>query len=210
MAEILENHVSVPRKGDVCARPGWNALVVQHFRHHLFPDEIVVPAGFALYRMRFPGRKLIGRLILATYIFPGILLLVPVYQMMASLGLVDSLLGLIVINVTFSAPFSVWLMHGFFDSVPLALDEAAAVDGAGRLRTLNQIVLPLIMPGIATISIYAFIMAWTEFAFSSVLIADDKLRTLPVGLNAIMGQYTVRWGWTTAGAVLTLLPVVIF
>src|SRR5690606_36299721 len=85
MAEILENHVSVPRKGDVCARPGWNALVVQHFRHHLFPDEIVVPAGFALYRMRFPGRKLIGRLILATYIFPGILLLVPVYQMMASL-----------------------------------------------------------------------------------------------------------------------------
>jgi len=171
---------------------------------------IVIPASFALYRMRFRGRKFVSRLILATYVFPGILLLVPVYQLMAELRLVDSLLGLIVINVTFAAPFSVWLMQGFFDTVPIALDEAASIDGAGRMRTLLQIVLPLIGPGIATISIYAFIMAWTEFAFSSVLISSEELRTLPIGLNAIMGQYTVRWGWTTAGAVLTLLPVVIF
>jgi len=124
--------------------------------------------------------------------------------------LVNSLFGLMVINVTFAAPFSVWLMQGFFDNVPIALDESAAIDGAGRMRTLFQIILPLIGPGIATISIYAFIMAWTEFAFSSVLINSDSLRTLPIGLNAIMGQYTVRWGWTTAGAVLALLPVVIF
>jgi len=171
---------------------------------------IVIPAGFAIYRMKFAGRRFVNRLILATYVFPGILLLVPVYQLFSNLQLVDSLLGLIVINVTFAAPFSVWLMQGFFDSVPMALDEAAAIDGAGRMRTLLTIVLPLIGPGIATISIYAFIMAWTEFAFSSVLISSDELRTLPIGLNAIMGQYTVRWGWTTAGAVLTLLPVVIF
>lgn len=171
---------------------------------------IVVPACFALYRMKFRGRKFVSRLILATYVFPTILLLVPVYNLMASLGLVDTLLSLIIINVTFAAPFSVWLMHGFFDSVPLALDEAAAIDGAGRVRTLFQVIIPLIGPGIATISIYAFIMAWTEFAFSSVLLSSEHLRTLPIGLNAIMGQYTVRWGWTTAGAVLTLLPVVIF
>lgn len=171
---------------------------------------IVIPAGYAIYRMKFPGRKLVSRLILATYVFPGTLLLVPVYQMMSNIHLVDSLWGLIVINVTFAAPFSVWLMQGFFDSVPIALDEAAAIDGAGRMRTLVQIILPLIGPGIATISIYAFITSWTEFAFSSVLISSDALRTLPIGLNAIMGQYTVRWGWTTAGAVLTLLPVVVF
>ncbi|MBW4084260.1 carbohydrate ABC transporter permease [Paenibacillus sp. S150] len=171
---------------------------------------IVIPAGYAIYRMKFAGRKLVSRLILATYIFPGTLLLVPVYQMMSDLHLVNSLWGLIVINVTFAAPFSVWLMQGFFDSVPVALDEAAAIDGAGRMRTLLQIILPLIGPGIATISIYAFITSWTEFAFSSVLITSEELRTLPIGLNAIMGQYTVRWGWTTAGAVLTLLPVVIF
>ncbi|WP_270164950.1 carbohydrate ABC transporter permease [Paenibacillus sp. SYP-B4298] len=171
---------------------------------------IVVPACFALYRMKFRGRHFVSRLILATYVFPAILLLVPVYQLMAGLHLVDTLLGLVIINVTFAAPFSVWLMHGFFDAVPLTLDEAAAIDGAGRMRTMLQIVLPLIGPGIATISIYAFIMAWTEFAFSSVLISSERLQTLPIGLNAIMGQYTVRWGWTTAGAVLTLLPVVIF
>jgi len=171
---------------------------------------IVIPASFALYRMKFKGRKFVSRLILATYVFPGILLLVPVYQLMADLHLVNSLFGLMVINVTFAAPFSVWLMQGFFDNVPIALDESAAIDGAGRMRTLFQIILPLIGPGIATISIYAFIMAWTEFAFSSVLINSDSLRTLPIGLNAIMGQYTVRWGWTTAGAVLALLPVVIF
>ncbi|WP_340023709.1 carbohydrate ABC transporter permease [Paenibacillus sp. FSL K6-1096] len=171
---------------------------------------IVIPAGYAIYRMKFAGRKFVSRLILATYIFPGTLLLVPVYQMMSDLHLVNSLWGLIVINVTFAAPFSVWLMQGFFDSVPVALDEAAAIDGAGRMRTLLQIILPLIGPGIATISIYSFITSWTEFAFSSVLITSEELRTLPIGLNAIMGQYTVRWGWTTAGAVLTLLPVVVF
>lgn len=113
-------------------------------------------------------------------------------------------------NVTFSAPFAVWLMRGFFDAIPVGLDEAASIDGAGRMRTLMQIILPLIMPGIATIMIYAFITSWTEFAYASVLISSDQLRTLPVGLKAIMGQYTVRWGWTTAGAVLTLLPVVVF
>lgn len=171
---------------------------------------IVVPASFALYRMRFPGRRFVSRLILATYVFPAILLLVPVYQLMSGFNLVDTLLGLIIINVTFAAPFSVWLMHGFFDAVPIALDEAAAIDGAGKLRVMMQIIIPLIGPGVATISIYAFIMAWTEFAFSSVLISSEHLRTLPIGLNAIMGQYTVRWGWTTAGAVLTLLPVIIF
>ncbi|WP_314000828.1 carbohydrate ABC transporter permease [uncultured Paenibacillus sp.] len=186
-----------------------NSVIVA-FGTMLISVLLVIPAGFAIYRMKFAGRRFVNRLILATYVFPGILLLVPVYQLMADLRLVDSLIGLIVINVTFAAPFSVWLMQGFFDSVPIALDEAAAIDGAGRMRTLMQIVLPLIGPGIATISIYAFIMAWTEFAFSSVLISSEELRTLPIGLNAIMGQYTVRWGWTTAGAVLTLLPVVVF
>ncbi|MBB6729609.1 ABC transporter permease subunit [Cohnella zeiphila] len=171
---------------------------------------VVIPASFAIYRMKFVGRNLVFRLILATYIFPGILLLVPVYQLMSSLHLVDTLWALIIINVTFAAPFSIWLMQGFFDSVPKALDEAAAIDGAGPMRTLGSVILPLIGPGIATIAIYGFITSWTEYSFASVLITSDELRTLPVGLKAIMGQYTVRWGWTTAGAVLTLLPVVVF
>jgi multiple sugar transport system permease protein len=171
---------------------------------------IVIPASFAIYRMKFKGRNFFFRLILATYIFPGILLLVPVYQLMSSVHLVDTLWSLIIINVTFAAPFSVWLMQGFFDSVPTTLDEAASIDGASSMRILLRIILPLIGPGIATIAIYSFITSWTEFSFASVLISSEELRTLPVGLKAIMGQYTVRWGWSTAGAVLTLLPVVVF
>lgn len=187
----------------------WNSILVS-LGTLVCTVLIVIPAGFAIYRMKFPGRLFVYRLILASYIFPGILLLVPVYQLMSNIGLVDSLWGLIVMNVTFSAPFAVWLMRGFFDAIPVGLDEAASIDGAGRMRTLMQIILPLIMPGIATIMIYAFITSWTEFAYASVLISSDQLRTLPIGLKAIMGQYTVRWGWTTAGAVLTLLPVVVF
>jgi multiple sugar transport system permease protein len=171
---------------------------------------MVILASYAIYRMKFFGRVFISRLILLTYVFPGILLLVPVYQLMSWLHLTNSLWGLIVIDVTFAAPFAVWLMRGFFDTVPSALEEAAAIDGAGPLRILTRIILPLVGPGVATIAIYSFIISWTEFSFASVLISGDTYRTLPVGLHAIMGQYTVRWGWTTAGAVLTLLPVVVF
>ncbi|GAB7388962.1 hypothetical protein BSNK01_28000 [Bacillaceae bacterium] len=171
---------------------------------------IVIPASYGIYRMKFAGRDFFFKLILATYIFPGILLLVPVYQLMSAVKLVDTLWSLVIMNVTFAAPFAVWLMRGFFDAVPKDLDEAASLDGAGPLRILWQIILPLIGPGIATVAIYAFLVSWTEFTFASVLISSDEYKTLPVGLHAIMGQYTVRWGSTTSGAVLTLLPVVIF
>ncbi|MFZ4451344.1 carbohydrate ABC transporter permease [Salibacterium aidingense] len=170
---------------------------------------IVIPASYSIYRFDYRGREFLFRLILASYIFPGVLLLVPVYQLMNSVQLVDSLWSLVVINVTFAAPFAVWLMKGFFDAVPKDLDESAAIDGAGPFRVLFQIILPLILPGIGTISIYAFVLAWTEFTFASVLISSDANRVLTTGMNAIMGQYTVRWGWTTAGAVLTIIPVVI-
>jgi len=185
-----------------------NSLIVS-FVTMLVTIIIVIPASYAIYRMKFAGRDFLFRLILATYIFPGILLLVPVYQLMSNINLVDTLWSLVIMNVTFVAPFSIWLMRGFYDSVPKDLDEAASIDGAGTMRILFQIILPLISPGIATIAIYAFLVSWTEFAFASVLIASDEYKTLPVGLHAIMGQYTVRWGWTTAGSVLTLLPVVI-
>ncbi|MDN7242886.1 carbohydrate ABC transporter permease [Planococcus sp. N028] len=171
---------------------------------------IVVPASYAIYRMDFKGRDFFYKLILATYIFPAMLLLVPVYQLMSTFNLVDSLWGLIIINVTFAAPFATWLMSGFFKAIPTALDESAAIDGAGTMRILFSIILPLIAPGLATIAIYAFVVSWTEFTFASILIASEESQVLSVGLSQIMGQYTVKWGWTTAGAMLTLLPVLVF
>ncbi|SDO05097.1 carbohydrate ABC transporter permease [Alkalicoccus daliensis] len=176
----------------------------------VFTVLIVIPAAYGIFRFQFIGRNFLFRLILASYIFPGVLLLVPVYQLMSDLGLVNSLWSLVIINVTFAAPFAVWLMRGFFDAIPTELDEAASIDGAGPMKTLFLIIIPLIKPGIATIAIYAFVLAWTEFTFASILITEDSQRVLTTGMNAIMGQYTVRWGWTTAGAVLTVIPVLIF
>jgi len=170
---------------------------------------LVILASYAIYRMEFRGKEFIQRLILVTYVFPGILLVIPVYSIMSSLKLVDTPYSLIIMNVTFAAPFCVWLMRGFFTSIPYTLDESASLDGAGRLRVLYSIILPLILPGIATVAIYSFILSWSEFTFSSILLTSDTHKTLPIALNAIMGQYTVRWGQMSASAVLTILPVLV-
>ena len=170
---------------------------------------IVVMASYAIYRMEFRGKELMQRLILVTYVFPGILLVVPVYKIMSQMNLIDSPYALIIMNVTFAAPFCVWLMRGFFMSIPETLDESASLDGAGKMRILYSIVLPLIRPGIATVAIYSFILSWSEFTFSSILLSSDLHKTLPIALHAVMGQYTVRWGHMSAAAVLTILPVLI-
>jgi len=170
---------------------------------------VVVCASYAVYRMEFPGKELIQKIMLITYVFPGILLIVPVYDLMSRIRMADRLLAIVIMNVTFIAPFCVWLMRGFFKAVPITLDESASLDGAGAFRILFSIILPLLKPGIATVAIYSFIMSWTEFTFSSMLLSSEANRTLPITMNAIMGQYTVRWGQTAAGGVLTLLPVII-
>ena len=127
-------------------------------------------AAYGLYRLRFPGRIMLFRIILITYAFPGVLLLVPMYQMMSKLKLVDSLEALVIVNVTLSAPFAVWMLQAFFRTIPRELEEAAALDGATRLGIIVRIMLPLAAPGVASIAIFAFIMSWTEYLFSSILI----------------------------------------
>ncbi len=168
-----------------------------------------VMAAYALYRLDFPGRRWLIRVILATYIFPGILLLIPLYGMLSQLRLVDTLWALVVINVTFAAPFAVWMLQAFFQGVPYEVEEAAALDGASRIMVIWRIFLPLTAPGIASIAIYAFISSWTEYMFASVMILSDANRTLPVGLAGIIGQYQVDWGLLLAGATVATLPVLV-
>jgi multiple sugar transport system permease protein len=166
-------------------------------------------AAYGLYRMRFPGRKMLFRIILITYAFPGVLLLVPLYQMMVALGLVDRLLALIIVDVTLAAPFAVWMLQAFFRTIPQELEEAAALDGATRLGIIIRIMLPLAAPGVASIAIFAFIISWTEYLFASILIISEANRTVPVGLAGIIGQYQVDWGLLLAGATVTTLPVLV-
>lgn len=166
-------------------------------------------AAYGLYRLRVPGGGRIAAAILLSYLIPGTLLIVPLYSMLADLQLIDTYAGLILVNVAFTAPFCTWLLRGFILSVPRDLDEAAAIDGAGPLRTMAQIVLPLLAPGIATVSVYSFVFAWTEFVFASQFVVSSSMQTLPIGLSAIVGQYTVNWGLVMAGTLFTLLPTIV-
>lgn len=166
-------------------------------------------AAYGLYRLRFPGRQMLFRVILVTYAFPGVLLLVPMYDMMSRLGLVDRLTALVIVDVTLAAPFAVWMLQAFFRTIPQELEEAAALDGATRLGIIVRILLPLAAPGVAAIAIFAFITSWTEYIFSSILIVSEANRTVPVGLAGIIGQYQVDWGLLLAGATATALPVLV-
>lgn len=170
---------------------------------------IVILASYGLYRFEFKGKAFFNKLILLAYVFPGILLAVPVYSLMAKIQLIDSYWALIIMNVTFAAPFCVWLMNGFFAAVPKTLDEAAALDGLGKMGILFRIHIPLIKPGIATIAVYGLISSWTEFTFASILTISDEYKTLPIVLRAITSSYTVQWGQITASATLAMLPVIV-
>jgi multiple sugar transport system permease protein len=166
-------------------------------------------AAYSVYRTRYPGRRPLYLALIITYVFPGVVLLIPLYQLMGKVGLIDSLLSLVIVNVTFTAPFSVWLMRGFFGAIPAGIEEAAAIDGAGRMRILFSIVLPLTAPGIAAAAIFSFVWSWTEYMFASAFIVDEGKKTLPVGLGAFIQQYNIDWGILTAAAVATAVPVIV-
>lgn len=170
---------------------------------------VSLAAAYGLYRLQVPGSGKIAGIVLVSYMIPGTLLIVPLYKTLAGLGLIDSYAGLVMVNVAFTAPFCTWLLRGFIHSIPAELDEAASIDGAGPLRTMVQVVLPLMAPGVATVAVYSFVYSWTEFVFASQFIVSDTLKTLPIGLSALVGQYTVNWGLVMAGTVSTLVPTVV-
>lgn len=170
---------------------------------------VSLSASYALYRLKIPGGGTLAGIILLSYMIPGTLLIVPLYGTLNDLGLINSHAGLVLVNVAFTAPFCTWLLRGFLQSIPTELDDAAAIDGAGPVRTMLQVVFPLLAPGIATVSVFSFVYAWKEFVFASQFIVSDYLATLPIGLKGIIGQYTVDWGLVMAATVFTLLPSVI-
>lgn len=186
----------------------WNSVIIA-LGVMVITILLAAPAAYGLYRLRLPGRNLIFQVILVTYAFPGTLLLIPLYGMMSGLGLIDTRLGLVIINVTFAAPFAVWMLQAFFRTVPPEIEEAAALDGANAPQIIIRILLPLVAPGLASIAIFAFIMTWTEFMFASVLILSDTYRTIPVGLAGIIGQYQIDWGLLLAGGTFSTFPVLI-
>jgi ABC-type glycerol-3-phosphate transport system permease component len=166
-------------------------------------------SGYAFARFRLFGGKAILLGILATQMFPAILLAIPLYILIRNLGLLNSLVGLVLVYTTFALPFCVWMMRNYFLSIPKDLDESAMVDGATRLQALWSVVLPVAMPGIAATGIFSFILSWNEFLYANTFISSADLRTLPVGLQSLIGEFTTDWGLLMAGAVITTMPIVI-
>lgn len=186
----------------------FNSIVVAAFST-LFTLFLALPAAYAFFRMSFPGRDAIYRVILLAYAFPGVVVLIPLYGLFSSVGLIDSRTSLVIVNIAFALPFSIWMMRSFIASVPREIEEAALIDGAPTTTILLRIILPLIAPGVASVAIFAFITSWTEYLFASVLIISDDRRTIPVGFVGIIGQYQIDWGLLLAGATLATIPVVV-
>ena len=166
--------------------------------------------AFSIYRCKFKERETFFIMMILTYVFPRILILNPLYQIMSTLGLVDRLESLMLINTVFSVPFGIWLLRAFFREIPIEVEEAALLDGATRFQTIYKIYVPLAAPGIVTVGIFAFISSWTEFQFSSIFIVSQSKRLLSVGLTDFISHYRIAWGESTAGAVMASIGPLIF
>ena len=175
---------------------------------------VALLAAYALSRYRFHGRQTFSIVVLSTQMFPGILFLLPLFVIFVNLSqatginLYQSRLGLIITYLTFTLPFAIWMLAGYLDSVPRELDEAAKVDGAGPLGAFVRVVIPVAMPGIVAVTIYAFMTSWGEVLFASVL-TNDSTRTLAVGLQGYATQNNVYWNQIMAASLTVSVPVVI-
>ena len=164
--------------------------------------------AYSLARLSFLGRAFMSSAVLITYLVPPSILFIPLYAQIRNLGLADSLAGLIAAYPSFTVPFVTWLLMGYFESIPIELEEAAMIDGATRFGAFRRVILPLAAPGVLAAGLYAFTQAWNEFLYALVFITDVKLRTLPVGLSSFITGDVYGWGYLMAGAVLTTLPLI--
>jgi len=167
-------------------------------------------SGYALSRFNFRAKYWIVALMLLTQMFPLVMLIAPIYKIMAPLGLTNSLLGLVIVYSAFNVPFATFLMQSFFDGIPKDLEEAAKIDGATQFMAFRQIILPLTLPGIAATLGFVFTAAWSELLFALMLISGNDAATFPVGLLSFVSKFSVDFGQMMAAGVLALIPACLF
>jgi ABC-type glycerol-3-phosphate transport system permease component len=167
--------------------------------------------AYSLARFRYPGRRLVGRMILFTYLLPSTVVLVPLYLIVVGLGLANSLAGLVVVYSTFALPFALWLLHAFVAAMPVDIEEAARVDGASRMGAFFDVVVPQALPGLISTALFTFILSWNEYLFSLVFINDTRSKTLPAGVTSLLlDSMNVEWNLLMAASVLITMPVLVF
>ncbi|MBB1252223.1 sugar ABC transporter permease [Streptomyces alkaliterrae] len=162
--------------------------------------------GYALSRFRFPGMRPLMWTLLITQMFPMAVLIVPLYNLMATLGLLNQPVGLIVTYLTIAVPFCAWMMKGFFDTIPVSIDESGRVDGLTPFGTFWRLVMPLAKPGLAVTGFYTFVTAWAEVAYATAFMTGEENLTLAGGLQTFVNQYSADWGSMTAAAVIIAVP----
>jgi multiple sugar transport system permease protein len=171
-----------------------------------------LPAAYGLVRFRWPRdwARGISFWILSNRMLPPIVTIIPLFLMFRQVGLLNSLIGLMFLDVALNLPFVIWMMRGFVEELPREIEEAAMLDGESRLGVLLRIVLPLVRPGLAATAVFCLIVAWNEFLFALILSQTESAMTLPVGIASHVTQYEIQWGAMSAAGVVAMLPVLVF
>lgn len=194
-----------------------NSIVIRYFTNSLVVSTstmlinmvIATLGAYSLARFNYRGRKLIMSSVLSAYCIPPIMLMIPLYKIIAGIGLNSSYLGVIMGHLTLTLPFCVWLLIPFFRKIPTSITEAAIIDGAPPFKVFSIIILPLCVSGILSAGIMVFILSWNEYLLSSVLVMNDSMKTLTVGLANYISSTEIDWGTIMALGTSTTLPVVI-
>jgi multiple sugar transport system permease protein len=165
--------------------------------------------GYALSRYKFRGKNAFILVLLCTQFIPGAMLIIPLFIIFRNMGLINNFLSLILVYSTFEVPYNSVVMRSFISNVPMALEEAAYIDGCGTIRAIVLVVLPVMLPGMVAVAAFAFIGCWNEFLYALMFFTKNKLFTIPVGLSFMQGQYDVNYGTIAAGSVIALIPAIL-
>ena len=187
----------------------WNSLIVSLVSAAI-TTVIAAASGYAFSRFRFRGQKLVIALMLLTQMFPLLMFIAPIYKIVATLGLLNSLSSLILVYTAFNIPFATFLMQSFFDGIPKDLEDAAMMDGCTRFQALRKVILPLTLPGLGATLGFIFTAAWSEVLFALMLIRSEDGMTFPVGMLTFVSKFSVDWGQMMAAGVLALIPSCLF
>ena len=199
----FENYVAI------WTRSNFPTLILNSSVVTLITVAICTVASYAVARYRFLGRRELMMFYLVIRMFPAVMIIIPLFILMRGLGLLDSRFGLALAYTTFLLPVFIWMMKGFFESVPNDLEDAARIDGASRLGAMVRVVLPLVLGGLVATAVFIAIGAWNEFLFALMLTTSTGSRTWPVGLQLMVGEFQLPWGSLAAGGIISIVPVMV-